>query len=291
MRLVPSDILKGNSMKKLKKIVVPLVAIFGVVILLQICFVSGITGKIGLIYLPTYFNDTLRGGFTNPDDVYSIHILDKKAFVLSRGSLKYCQNLRLLDLDIISDTTGLKNLDFLKNLDDLESISLQCKSDDWSGLLNCRNLRYIKIFDSDFADFKYLKNMNKIERLDISSVSELKYSDDVSFVSVDEIYIEAPDFDFSIVKTAVNTTFLAIKSQDIYEFDEIKNMNSLKMLKLIETDINMDILALISKIESLEKLQLTECNFSISEEQVNEALKSFYERKVEVTLNDCVFSE
>jgi len=74
-------------------------------------------------------------------------------------------------------------------------------------------------------------------------------------------------------------------------FDILKNLKNLEKLRLLDTDIDEESLAIIFDSDSIKKLSFLRCNFSISEEQVNEALKGFYERKVEVTLDECVFSE
>ena len=277
-------------MKKERKIVLSLIiAILFTGILFQTCLVFGIFGNLGLIYVPAYFNDNTEGGFINPDSVYSISIYGKKRFILSYNSLKYCKNLKSLDLDIFPDTKELKNVNFLRNLNKLESVSLQCNASDWSGLQECKNLTYVKIHDSNFANFDYLRNMDKINRLDIRTSSDLKCSDNVSFMSVDEIYIEAPAFDISGVKTAINTTFFAVKTKKIYNCDEIRNMNCLKHLRFIGTDIDIDNLKIISEIDSLEELDLTECVFSVGEEQLKNVLSGLYERKAEVKINDCEF--
>jgi hypothetical protein len=164
-------------------------------------------------------------------------------------------------------------------------------SNDWSGISLCKNINNLYIHDSSFSNFNYLKDMHNIRYLDIYTSSELIYSDEADFSSATVINIKAPLIDISDIRTAVNVTGMGLDAKKISGFDTLKNMKSLESLRLLEADIDEGSLAIVLESDSIKRLSFLRCNFSISEEQVNEALKGFYERKVEVKLDECVFSE
>ena len=127
--------------------------------------------------------------------------------------------------------------------------------------------------------------------MEIHTNSHIICTEQVNLNSLDILSIEAPSLDISCFNTAINVTVLAVKSKNIYNYDEIRNMNCLKHLRFIGTDIDIENLKIISEIDSLEELDLTECVFSVGEEQLKNVLSSLYERKAEVKINDCEFRE
>jgi len=278
-------------MKKIKIIVCILLT---AVIIIQGSFFFGLTGKLGVIYIPEYIHtdDASDSRFVDPEEISSLINFGYDSFLKIRSSIKYCKNLTHLEIEFCpKKTKKIKNVDFLRNLTELEVLWIAGNSRDWSGISECKKVNSLHIRDSNFSELDYLKDMHNIRYLDIRTSSELIYSDEADFSSATVIDIKAPLIDISDIRTAVNVTGMGLDAKKISAFDTLKNLKNLEKLRLLDTDIDEESLAIIFDSDSIKKLSFLRCNFSISEEQVNEALKGFYERKVEVTLDECVFSE
>jgi len=275
-------------MKKIKIIVCILLT---AVIIIQGSFFFGLTGKLGVIYLPEYVHtdDASDSRFVNPEEISSLSNFGYDTFIKIRSSMKYCKNLTRLAIEF--RPKKIKNIDFLRNLTELEVLWIAGESDDWSGISECKKVNTLNIRDSNFSELDYLKDMHNIRYFNIHTSSELIYSDKVDFSSANVIIIKAPLIDVSAIKTALNVTHIGFGASKISGLGTLKDMESLNSLILADADINEENLIDVLKADSVEDLSFFGCNFSISEEQVNKALKGFYERKVEVTLDECVFSE
>jgi len=277
----------------MKKIIIAVFTLLCLAIVIQVSFFFGLFGKFNLVCLPKYVHteeyDFDNVSFVNPKDVSLLSIGDYNGFLKMYYSLKYFENLN--DFDFEFYPKKIKNVDFLENFPDLEMVHIGGNSNDWSGISLCKNINNLYIHDSNFSNFNYLKDMHNIRYLDIYTSSELIYSDEADFSSATVINIKAPLIDISDIRTAVNVTGMGLDAKKISGFDTLKNMKSLESLRLLEADIDEGSLAIVLESDSIKRLSFLRCNFSISEEQVNEALKGFYERKVEVTLDECVFSE
>lgn len=276
----------------MKRIKITVVILLCVAVMIQGCFFFGLFGKLGFVYLPKRVNteSVTDSGLVDPKEITSITIYDYKDFLKVRNSLKYCDKLLYFALDIYPDKR-LKDIDFLECFPKIESIVISGESDDWSGISECKNITQLTISNSNFSDLNYLKNLDKLNFMEIHTNSHIICTEQVNLNLLDILSIEAPSLDISCFNTAINVTVLAVKSKNIYNYDEIRNMNCLKHLRFIGTDIDIENLKIISEIDSLEELDLTECVFSVGEEQLKNVLSSLYERKAEVKINDCEFRE
>lgn len=157
------------------------------------------------------------------------------------SDLMYFPNLKklaLYDLDI-KDTSKIFSL---KNLEVLELYS--CSFNSLEGINNITNLKSLVISNSNYINFNELEKLISLKRLKISN-AHIKNLDFLKFYDLE---------------------YLELSSCNIKDFSILKNKTNIKVLNILNTDIDFKIL---QNIKYLEKLYITDNQYSKHKEELS----------------------
>lgn len=167
----------------------------------------------------------LNGKWYNTDitELELINCSDK-----SINKLKYFTSLKKLTID---GAKTIDNIDFLLEMKDIEELNLgDFNVNDWSGLLNCKELKYFYGFNTNIEDLSVLSMLPNLESL------TLQYTNVTNISGIEKLQ-------------KLNYLLLTC---DISDLSGLESCNELKYLYLFDKKVpDMEVLRYLNKLESL----------------------------------------
>lgn len=225
----------------------------------------------------------LNGKWYNTDitELELINCSDK-----SINKLKYFTSLKKLTID---GAKTIDNIDFLLEMKDIEELNLgDFNVNDWSGLLNCKNLKYFYGFNTNIEDLSVLSMLPNLESLtlqytnvtNISGIEKLQklnyllLSCDISDLSglescseLKDLYLfdkKVPDMEVLRYLNKLESLYIGISSSQsvCMELNPISYLSNLTNLSLI--NVNVSTCDTLLKCDSLQEINLSQGAVSIN---------------------------
>lgn len=268
------------------------VGIIIILIILAVCF-SYICIFTDFIITPKYiyssdFNDMHYDikQKVSIDELNSIEITNSDCKFTLRN-LKYCNNLSEI---IVYTHDCYDDMEFLTDLKNIEFLSATCKSNNWYGISQCKKLKYVHLYESDFSDLSLFSGFSELSELMIESEKQIEYNGLDTLISLEKLVLSVPNVDIKEISKAegiINLDFHCLSQ--ITNIEYISNMTKLKSLYFGACDIDYKILQSLSNQESLEKIYFSNCKFNFDEEQFENYLNKISCKGIDIEFENNKF--
>lgn len=209
--------------------------------------------------------------------------------------LKNCPKLSFMVLKGTENYFELKDLDFLKNGQNLEYLSLEHHGDlDYSAVCQCSNLRTLDFWDCRVKELDMLSGLNKLESLGLLETDVTEAGDIPELKTLKELEIRntplggneeqlgiilenCPNIEqlclsgengglsnLEFLKSGKNMWELVLKGQVIEDYSAIAACPQLRRLTL--TGCNISDFSILNGLENIESLQVSRTNISEAKE-------------------------
>lgn len=189
--------------------------------------------------------------------ITSIDLTDQK---LNKSDLKKLSSLNNLE-ELYIFNAEISDISFLCEMDNLQKLfiggRISTNITDWSPLQSCKSLKYLRVWDTDFEDLHYIKDLRNLEILDMCEGNNVSNIEDiVSLSNLKEIYLESGKLtDISSIEQLEQIERIYIYSSSVEKLPDFSKCKSIKELTL--TDCNTLKNADGLKNSSIETLDLS----------------------------------
>lgn len=185
----------------------------------------------------------------------NFHLSDSSTTDKEIVNLKYMKNLTSLFLL----TPKITNIDFLNNMDDLYSLSLEAfEIEDWSPLQHCTNLENLYLWHTGLQDLSVLRSNTSLKILDLESGNPVENITDLKYlVQLEVLCLSSKNLtDVSSLSGLINLKYLSITNSNISDVSSLSNC-----LNLIELDLSgnkfLEDISPIADLYNLESINIS----------------------------------
>lgn len=210
----------------------------------------------------------------------------------------------------ISDCVNLKNLIISCDIDDLyffdgvdiDQLYIISNCDNWESIECLKGVRdlYINPMISDdlstFNDCSVLKKLDSIEELTITNFEEeIDYSGIEELLNLKSLSIYSGIIDFGKIRIPSSVDKITLQTgltnKGDNAIENIRRLNNTDIKTISMSNSYISDFSFVTLLENIKSIEFRDCIFAEKESDINVVISNLKSKNIEVSLENCEFSE